>query len=258
MPALHQLEQAFAASMRFEDDSVVGAHIIEDLFTAPERLRIYRNTFRSTLTEALRMTYPATDKLVGRDFFDAAAAQFIHASPPSSGYLNDYGGSFADFLAAFEPARALPYLPDVARFEWALSVAANAVDAPALQAQALAGVDPEQHAALVFEPHPSVVFLGLNYPADEIADAVTSGNDAAMAEVDMTRRPVWLVVHRGPGGVDAQRLEPDAYAFVSRLCNGEPLGRLLDNAPAEAATLIAEQLAKGRLNAFRIEEGRSS
>lgn len=251
MSALHELQQAFGASMLFEGDGAVCGQIIDDGFSAAERLRIYRNTFRSTLTEALRMTYPAVDRLVGRDFFDNAAEQFIHANPPSSAYLNEYGGGLAEFLAAFQPASTLSYLPDVARFEWALSVAANAVDAPMLEPGVLAAVDSGSHAALQFEPHPSVRFLALAYPADQIADAVMSGDDAAMAEVDLSSTPVRLVVHRGPGGVEAQRLDPDAHAFVSRLCAGEPLGRLLETAPPDAPMLLAEQLVKGRLTSFR-------
>lgn len=252
MPALRELQQAFGAFMLFEEEDAVCTHIVEDGFTAAERFRIYRNTCHSVLSETLRMTYPAVDRLVGRDFFDTAAGQFILAHPPASGYLNDYGGEFADFLAALPAASGLPYLADVARFEWALSVAANAVDAPVLDASALAAVDPECHATLRFEPHPSVRCLALAYPADQIADAVLSGDDAAMAQVDLSSGPVHLLVHRGPDGVEAQRLEPDTYGFVSRLCAGEELGALLDTVPPQAPALLAEALAQGRLTAFRV------
>jgi hypothetical protein len=252
MPALLDLQRAFGASMLSEDDDGVGRYIVEEGFSAAERLRIYRNTCRSVLTETLRMTYPALERLVGRDFFDMAAERFIVAWPAGSAYLNGYGGEFADFLGTFEPAKALAYLADVARFEWALSAAANAMDAPVVEPGALAAVDAEEHASLRFEPHPSLRLLVLAYPADQIADAVLSGDDAAIAEVDLSSGPVSLVVHRGPGGVEAQRLERHAYDFVSRLCAGEPLGRLLEAAPPEAPALLAEQLTKGRLAAFRV------
>ena len=250
MPALRELEQAFGAFMLSENDDAVCSHIVEDGFSAAERFRIYRNTCRSVLVGTLRMTYPAVDRLVGRDFFDMAAGRYIGAHPPRSGYLNAYGGAFADFLAALDPASALPYLADVARFEWALGVAANAVDAPILDAGALAAVDPECHARLRFEPHPSVRFLALGYPADQIADAVLSGDDAAIAQVDLSSGPVRLLVYRGPRGVEAQRLERDAYDFVSRLCAGEALASVLKTAPPEAPALLAEALTKGHLTAF--------
>jgi hypothetical protein len=249
MPALRELQQAFGAFMLSENYDGVCGHIVEGGFTAAERCCIYRNTCRSTLTETLRMTYPAVDRLVGGEFFDMAACQFITAHPPNSGYLNEYGSEFADFLGAFDPASVLAYLADVARFEWALSIAANAVDAPVLDPAALAALDAACHATLGFEPHPSLSLLALAYPADQIADAVLSGDEVAMAQVDLSSGPVRLVVHRGPDGVEAQRLEPDAYGFLSRLCGSERLGSLLEAAPSEAA-FLAEQLAKGRLTAF--------
>lgn len=251
MPALRELQQAFGAFMLAEEKDAVREDIVEDGFSAAERFRLYRNTSRSVLIEALRMTYPAVDRLVGGEFFDMAAGRFIAAQPPRSGYLNEYGAGFAEFLAALGPARTVPYLPDVARFEWALSLAANAADAPALDPGALAGIDPELHATLRFAPHPSVRCLAVSYPADQIADAVLSGDDDAISQVDVSSAAVRLVVHRGAGGVESQRLERDAYDFVSRLCAGEPLGALLEAAPPDAASLLAEQLTKGRLAAVR-------
>src|SRR2546427_1489464 len=66
MPALLELQRAFAASMLHEEDDAVCGAVVDDGFAAAERLRIYRNTCRSTLIEALRITYPAVERLVGR------------------------------------------------------------------------------------------------------------------------------------------------------------------------------------------------
>ena len=253
MPALLELQRSFSASLLHERDDLVSRHIVEDGFSAGERLRIYRNNTRAVLVESLRLTYPAVDRLVGRDFFDRAAREFIAANPARSGYLNEYGCEFADFLAAFPPAGGLAYLADVARFEWTLSVAANAEDAPALDAGALAALDPDHHGRLRFAPHPSVRFLVLAYPADEIADAVLARDEAAMREVDLVKAPVHLVVHRGPGGLETERLTARAYEFVRLLCAGEPLARVIEAAPEQAPMLLAEQLSKGRLTTFRVD-----
>lgn len=252
MPALLELQRSFSVFLLASKDQEIGRHIQEDGFSAAERLRIYRNTCRSTLVEALRMTYPAVDRLAGSDFFSAAAEQFAEHHPARSAYLNEYGSGFADFLAGLDSANGVPYLADVARFEWTLSVAANAEDAPVLEPSALLSVPPEENGALCFLGHPSVSFLELAYPADQIADAVLSGNDAAMAEVDISSGPVRLVVHRGPAGLEAERLGLPAYRFVSRLCGGEALGLLIESAADDAPALLAEQLAKGRLTGFRI------
>src|SRR2546427_7941090 len=143
MPALLELQRAFAASMLHEDDDTVCGAVVDDGFAAAERLRIYRNTCRSTLIEALCITYPAVERLVGRDFFDMAAARYAGTHPPQSGYLNEYGREFPEFLAAFGSASELPYLADGARFARAPGVAANGADAPPLDPLTLAAVEPQ-------------------------------------------------------------------------------------------------------------------
>lgn len=252
MLGLRELQQLFSAAMLAEDNDAVCEHIVEAGFSAAERLCIYRNTYRSTLTAALRTTYPAVERLVGRDFLDMAAGQFIAGNTPASADLNEYGEGFAEFLAKFPPASTLAYLPDVARFEWALSVAANAADAPALSPHVLGEIRSEDHDSLCFEAHPSLRFLALSYPADQIADATLAGDDTAMAQLDLSNGPIWLVVHRGPNSIEVQRLAPQAYDFLRRLCGGEPLGKICETAPPEAAALLAESLIKGRLTAFRL------
>ena len=250
MPALLELQRSFSAALLSESALDVGRDILEDSFCAAERLQIYRNTCRSTLVAALRMTYPAIDRLVGSAFFDALAGQYIEHCPARTAFLNEYGHDFPQVIAGSRSARSVPYLADVAKFEWALSVAANARDAPMLDAGALSSVAPENHGSLCFVAHPSVSLLALRYPADHIADAVLSGNEAAMAEVDLSGGPVHLVVHRGREGLEAQRLDPRAYAFALRLCGGEPLSALLQFAANHVAGLLAEHLAKGRLTAY--------
>ena len=251
MPTLHEVQQAFAASLRGGADGVLAEWVVAEGFSVAERIGIYLNSCRSVLAEVLRMTYPAVDRLVGRDFFDIAAERFCAGRPPGSGYLNEYGSAFADFLGALpEVAAGLRYLPDVARFEWALNCAANAEDAPFLNAVSLAGVDPERHDRLRFAPHPSVRLLDLEYPADAIADAVLAHDDAAIAAIDPASGPVRLVVNRGPNGVDARRQTPEAHDFARRLFAGEPLGEIVERAGPDSARLLADHFANGRLSGF--------
>src|SRR2546427_3224814 len=123
MPALLDLQRAFAASMLREENDAVCDCVVDDRFAAAERLRIYRNTCRSSLIEALRMTYPAVERLVGRDFFDMAAARYAGTHPPQSGYLNEYGGEVPEVLAPFGPASEPPSLAYVPPLRRALGLA---------------------------------------------------------------------------------------------------------------------------------------
>lgn len=253
MPSLHELQRAFARAMLAGPaDEACGA-ILDDGIAAAERLRVHRNTFRANLARTLRMTYPAVDKLVGEAFFDAASETFIARHPPHSADLNEYGACFPEFLDTFPAACGVPYLADVARFEWALNVAAHGRDTPTLAAAHLLSIEPNQHARLRFVPHPSVTLLALTYPADEIADAVLAGDDAAIAAIDLSGGMLHVIVYRGARGVEAQRLTTDAHRFLLRLHAGEPLGALLEDTRVNVPALLADALDKGRLTALRID-----
>ena len=77
-------------------------------------------------------------------------AAWIVAQPSPSGDLNDYGGAFADFLAAYPHAVELPYLADVARLEWLVQAVYYAADAGPADLSALAATPPERCGELRF------------------------------------------------------------------------------------------------------------
>ena len=110
--ALARLQAGFSRAMLEQ-----GLPVPEGLAPA-RRFSVYRNNLYARLSDALRSRYPVVERLVGRDFFYAAAAVFIGAHPPSSPVLIEYGEAFPAFLETFEPARELPYLADTARLEW--------------------------------------------------------------------------------------------------------------------------------------------
>lgn len=255
MPTLHDVQRSFARSVLFAEDTDVAPLVLVNGIATEDRLRIYRNTSRDVLTDALRLTYPAVDALVGEDFFAMAVARFLRAAPPRSGFLNDYGAEFGDFLGAMPEAAGVPYLADVARFEWALNVAANAPDAAPLDPAALSALAPEDQDRIVLTAHPSAVLLRLDTPADHIADAVLARDDAAMAAIDPVAGPVSVLIHRGPAGVAAQRIDPVEFEFLTRLFAGTPLGTLMDDsarAGCDLARVLSKLFSHEQIASFRL------
>src|SRR2546428_11356648 len=108
-PSLLELQCAMRASLVVHDDRGISAHVVDAGMSPAERLDVYRNTFASVLTTALRLSYPAVHRLVGAEFFEGAARIFIEAHPPKRACLDDYGASFPEFLARFAPAPSLEY-----------------------------------------------------------------------------------------------------------------------------------------------------
>ena len=253
MPSLRELQDAMRRSVLSRDDLDAAAWIVDEGIEPARRLSVYRNTFASTLIRAMRLSCPAVDRLVGIAFFDAAVREYIAVRPPQSSYLDDFGGDFADFLAQFPPARSVPYLPDVARLEWAVSRSLHAPDASALGAAEVGIVDPADHERICFQPHPSVSLVHSRFPVDEIWRSVLDSDDARLAAIDLDSGAVWLIVQRHESGIHVDRLDAHAWRFLDDLFAGCALGDALGKHPGiDAARVLADLLVNGRCTRFSL------
>ena len=161
------MQRAFAAGLF--DTSPPPAGLAAWNSDAPERrYGVYRNNVSAGLTAALSSRFPASEQIVGAEFFRAMAQAFIRLHPPRSPLLLAYGDGFPDFVAAFEPARGIAYLPDVMRLEIARGRAYHAADAPPLEPRMLAAIEPARLGTLVFAPHPSLSVLSSAHPVATI------------------------------------------------------------------------------------------
>ncbi len=196
------------------------------------RFGVYRNNVAIGLIGALASRFPAAERIVGEEFFAAMAHEFIRLHPPRSPLLLAYGDDFPDFVAAFEPAKEIPYLPDVMRLEVARGRAYHAADAMPLDAALLATVEPAGLAelALVAHPsasvtrsiHPAVTIWAMNTGEIEFGDiAGWTAEDALVVRPQMT-----VEVHRLPQG---------GATFLERLFSGADLHRAFEAALADAA-----------------------
>ncbi len=249
MSALLDLQRTMRSALLAGRDTPPPA-VIGGTRDAVARLRIYRNKVLGNLTGALRLTFPAIERLVGVDFFAAAADRFISESPPASADLYEYGAAFPDFLATFEPARNIAYLADVARLEWVVNQALHSVLTPALSAAALVDVPSQQQQGLRFAAHPSLSLLALTYPAKAIWEAVLTDDRtrraSSLAAIDLMAAGDILAVLHGTGGLALIRLSRIAYDFACALTDGRSLADALEFVPeTDAAPLLGGFIAHG-------------
>lgn len=91
--------------------------LLDPELPAPPAFAVYRNTVMKGWIDALQANYPTVARLVGDEWFRAAALRFVRAQPPRVPMLMEYGEDFPAFLESFAPAAELPYLPAVARLD---------------------------------------------------------------------------------------------------------------------------------------------
>ena len=251
MSGLHALQRRFRDALL--RDAPPPTEILGGAVPAAARLGVYRNNVFGNLTAALRLTYPAVNRLVGEAFFAAAAARFIREEPPASPDLYEYGAGFAAFLAFYPPAAGLAYLADIARLEWAVCRAIHADPAPSLDPAALAG-----RADAVFTMHPTLTLLRTAGPARAIWEAVLgaddaandAANDTALAAIDPDAPGETLAVLAPDGALLVRALAPAEAALAAALAAGASLSAALSAVPPEdAAAAFAALLAEGFLGA---------
>lgn len=195
---------------------------------AAARFAVYRNNMAHSLSRALAARYPVIERLLGEAYFTALAAVYLRDHPPRSPVLIDFGAEFPDFLAAFPPLGALPYLRDVARIEAARGLAYHAADAaPARLAQA--GAEPGRAR---FVLHPSVQVLHAAYAARSIWAANQPGAPEGPA-IDAARPEISLILRDAADRVLVLPLGSGDAAMLAAIRRG---ATLLQAATEAAAT----------------------
>src|SRR6516225_10324591 len=168
MSTLLELQMRLRRAVLGGDTTEIVSAIQGDGLDPAARVGIYRHHAFATLGASLRGIFPVVCRLVDSGFFSYAAHQYLREHPPHSRCLVEYGADFPDFLADFEPCKALPYLADVARFEWALNIAASVREAVPLSPQALAEVPTNEAACVALRLQPSLSYVSSPWPIDAI------------------------------------------------------------------------------------------
>lgn len=155
----------FVAALLDPKSPVPSGLVGPDGQSSIRRFNVYRNNVVAGLVRVLRDFFPATARLVGEEFFLLMARTFITGELPASPLLFEYGGNFPNFIRRFEPAGALPYLPDIARIEWAWIEAYHAPEARPINPAVIAELSPDVLSKLRMSLHPSLRMVRSRYPA---------------------------------------------------------------------------------------------
>jgi hypothetical protein len=252
MSTLLELQMQLRQAVLGGDTAEIVAAIHGDGLDPTARVGIYRNHAFATLGASLQGNFPVVCRLVDSRFFAYAAHQYLREHPPHSRCLVEYGAKFPDFLADFEPCKALPYLADVARFEWALNIAGTVREAAALPPQALAAVPADEAAYLALRLQPSLRYLDSPWPIDAIWQANQQNEVPA---IDLASGGASLEIRRVGDVVGWQRLDPPTFAFRTALADGLMLAAAIAAAnrrdPAfDVAAAVQQVFAEGLAVAY--------
>lgn len=208
-------------------------------------LQAYRANAQAIAERALSAAYPVVARLVGEEAMAALARDLWRHHPPMRGDLAHFGGELADWLVELTELADVPFLPDVARLEWAVHQAhtsADPADAPS-NLSWLADTDPHGlrvgfvgGSTGIASPWPVVMLWRAHQvPQGQSPDLgpVRGALEAGQGEAAW----VWRRGHR----VEVAALDPAEHLFNAGLLAGAALGAALESVSTDHPDFSFEQ-----------------
>lgn len=214
-----------------------------DRLTSFERLEIYNRQYWFRVLSSMYEDFPGLRALLGEKRFDAMAKAYLVANPSQSFTLRNLPSRLPAWLhknpkwAGENQNLAL----DIARLEWADIEAFDGKAEPPLRQEDLAG---GADAKLQLTLQPYLRLHSFKYPVDDLLlevrkdDEDTDFASNAFAERQKRKRvravaklkpaQIFLAVHRVDDSVYFRRLEPEEFAILAALRDGQTLGAAVE------------------------------
>jgi hypothetical protein len=196
-------------------------------------LQAYRSNGHALAQRVLGAAYPVVAELLGAESFDGLSRHFWQSRAPARGDLARWGDEFAAFLAALqELVDEEPYLPDVARVEWALHASATAADGQADMAS-FALLESHEPSAVTLLLSEGAAGLASRFPVVSIVQAHLTGEPSLQQAGERLRaheQEAALVWRQGLKP-SLRHAQPGEVLFIAALQENRSLADSLAVAP---------------------------
>jgi hypothetical protein len=185
MTQLKKLQHTFQNCVLKPDMTASTSWVSASGKATPEtQLSIYSYAYRARLNEVLSNDYPAIHMAIGDESFYQLTKLYIAAHPSHYFSLRDFGAHLPDFVSGLiqQPNaentqwQEMPWLYELALFEWNLGQAFDAADVKLLTEQDMGNVPHESWPDIKFTLHPSVQQLNFEWNIVQMWQALTYEN----------------------------------------------------------------------------------
>ena len=114
---LKALQEAFSLTLLYKPSDIALQLKEKAGFSTDQLLQIHRNNFVISVTETLKAIYNCTLQLVGEEFFESVARQYLLNNPPIENNIRIYGEGFSEYLSTLPQLVEMPYIAEMAKFE---------------------------------------------------------------------------------------------------------------------------------------------
>ncbi len=248
-----ELEAYLLGAQSQPNAALCGSLLGSPALSAEEGLAIYHNAYRARLLEALRDDYPTLHYWLGDEEFAALIKAYVQAHPSQHYSLRWLGAQLAGFIEGYLVAEQSAPLAELARLEWAFTLAFDASEAAPLTLQTMATLPAEDWPELRVRLLPSVQWQTCHYNslalwrAVKAAEELPTSTPLEQPQVCLIWRQGLISRYRSLSAAEAQALHGmsrQGWSFAE-LCS--ELSAQGDAAPVQAATWLKQWLSDGLL-----------
>jgi len=246
---LNKLQQQFCEALRYQNSLITTEIQEKEAFTSSELLQIYRNSFVMGVTDALSITYQHTLSLVGDAFFNAVARQFIVQQPPQENNIITYGNGFSEYLHSLEQLENIPYIAEMARFEWLLEQTSNLpLHTKKLDVISLAAIAAEQLPDIIFHVPAQVVLFSSEQNICYLYQMLV---DNKVQETDLNQA-CYIALKKQPDfTVELIKLSHEEFLLLQQISKQQCLAQV---APSNLHQFLPALMEKQLINGFTVKE----
>jgi hypothetical protein len=207
MSALTDLQSEFQAYLLKGGKRMLTQVTGTPKVSAETRLAIYYDAYRLRLLDALDSNYPVLHAWLGDAEFEKLGLAYLQANPSAHFSIRYFGHRLPDYLSGAAYGD-MPYLAEMAVFEWAISEVFDAEDSAVKQIEDMGAVPPEAWPGMRLRLHASVQRLDLKWNVPIIWKAIQE-NIRAGVKADSCRGEASNTPSTNKGGQNEPASIPD-------------------------------------------------
>ena len=260
---LSHFQQLFSQVSRRPDDAQIEPALLEGILpggslTSDSAVDVYRTGHIVRLTEALGDTFEAVWWVAGDDHYFQLAKEYLLTHSSTSYNLSDFGNTFPDFLENKQPFSDLPFVADLARFEWTFKEVFHLPPHIGLSAEDFQRQELSGNLCLSFGP--SIRLFHSSYSIYEVWKA--RGTEQESLPEETWNTPEWLLCYKYEQQVYIKHVSEPEYLLLQHLLSGhnieDALTQTLEDYPDLTTTVVSDLFALIKTTGIATELSTSS
>jgi hypothetical protein len=225
MNSLQAIQQQMLQAVLADKTSPPAAIRGNSVADADARLAVYRHGYRVRLRDALKSEFIGLQLMASRPFH-TLLDKYVEAHPSEHYNIRWYGAGLAAFLDYAHPWREKPQLAEMARLDWAISIAFDAVDESSMSIADLSAVPPEAWPNLRLSLQQNLRVLDCRCNVEAFRRAADQGS--RRPHLRRFTEAQQILVWRHGMGVHYRRLDEDEWQVLGAAIRGEPFAALCE------------------------------